>query len=1038
MSVRKAHNVRPLGRGPRTRLGVRALCTAGALAILFTSPLAKADCPAAPLASTNDMVVSFLAGQGGTQSAPSTLFASTVKEGMLVYDDTANALKICNGTAWQTLDVAGSSSPAAGTVAGAVQFRSATGTFAADDTNFVWDDTNNRLGIGTTAPSGMLHVLETTQGSIPLILDRDDASNYFLQLRNNGATQFQIDHSLGGVIAMQASYGLILSTGSNGNLSLSPNGTGNVLVTNGNVGIGTATPNVSALLDVTSTTKGLLPPRMTTAQVTAVATPADGLIVYDTDTDTIKLRANGAWVSLQAGAGAETDPQVGTLTASKWCLANAGGTAIDCTTDTPTLTETDPKVGTLTNTKWCSTDGLTISCTADAPSTTPTADSLDFTEFKDAMALDASTDIAASGTNELSITNVGTGNSFLVNDAASDTSPFVIDASGNVGIGTTSAAEKLDVSGNIRASFGNAGFAGGGMVLGFGSVATGNIAGGQLSIWDSGSQKIALVGSAGNGGINLSGDGSTLGWSSTASSQAAKDVGLSRGAAAKLYVGNGTAADYTGTLIAGNIGIGTTTPQAKLDVAGGTRVGADATCSAAKAGMLAWNSNTLQVCTDAGTFTNIASSSGGSSQWTTSGSDIYYNTGNVGIGTASPANAFDVLTSATSGTGARIFGDQNKERFIIESSISPVFQTGQYRGTSTGRTATQAGDMLGYYQAGGYDGTTQRFNQARIVMQATENHSATNQGTSLAFQTTPNGSTFTSIAARMTIDHTGNVGIGTTAPNASALLDVSSTTKGFLPPRVTTTERNAIATPAEGLTVYNTTTDGLETYSNGYWQAGAALRNVGRGTSGNYNTIIQNTPGGIWWMDGPGSTNGPTGTNTGTLVHLDPLWNQGASANQYAIQLATNGNAGDKLYFRHQYSGTWGNWVDLTASGSGSPGGATTQVQFNNAGAFGGDASFVWDNTNKRLGIGGMAPLSSLHVGSTASTGRNFQVGSDGRPVIRFDDNSQISALFIDNRGITAVGHGANINFGMAAASAAANTAARISAVVIAHPSASV
>ncbi|MCL6460594.1 MAG: hypothetical protein I4O51_01820 [Flavobacterium micromati] len=49
------------------------------------------------------------------------------------------------------------------------------------------------------------------------------------------------------------------------------------------VGIGTITPNSSAMLDVTSTTQGMLTPRMTTAQRIAIATPADGLMVYDTD-----------------------------------------------------------------------------------------------------------------------------------------------------------------------------------------------------------------------------------------------------------------------------------------------------------------------------------------------------------------------------------------------------------------------------------------------------------------------------------------------------------------------------------------------------------------------------------------------------------------------------------------------------------------------------------------------------------------------------------------------------------------------------------
>jgi hypothetical protein len=44
-----------------------------------------------------------------------------------------------------------------------------------------------------------------------------------------------------------------------------------------------ATPNASAMLDVSSTTKGLLPPRMTEAQRMAIAAPATGLVVYQTD-----------------------------------------------------------------------------------------------------------------------------------------------------------------------------------------------------------------------------------------------------------------------------------------------------------------------------------------------------------------------------------------------------------------------------------------------------------------------------------------------------------------------------------------------------------------------------------------------------------------------------------------------------------------------------------------------------------------------------------------------------------------------------------
>ena len=80
---------------------------------------------------------------------------------------------------------------------------------------------------------------------------------------------------------------------------------------------------------------------------------------------------------------------------------------------------------------------------------TPSADSLDFTEFKDAMALDASTSITADNAEVLSIVNTGTGNSFLVEDEASDTTPFVIDADGNVGIGITDPEAKVHVDGSM-------------------------------------------------------------------------------------------------------------------------------------------------------------------------------------------------------------------------------------------------------------------------------------------------------------------------------------------------------------------------------------------------------------------------------------------------------------------------------------------------------------------------------------------------------------------------------------------------------------
>jgi hypothetical protein len=55
--------------------------------------------------------------------------------------------------------------------------------------------------------------------------------------------------------------------------------------------------------------------------------------------------------------------------------------------------------------------------------------------------------------------------------------------------------------------------------------------------------------------------------------------------------------------------------------------------------------------------------------------------------------------------------------------------------------------------------------------------------------------------------------IGSKTSTASSILTLESTTKGFLPPRMTTTQKNAIATPAAGLVVYDTTLAKLCVYT---------------------------------------------------------------------------------------------------------------------------------------------------------------------------------------------------------------------------------
>ncbi len=82
------------------------------------------------------------------------------------------------------------------------------------------------------------------------------------------------------------------------------------------------------------------------------------------------------------------------------------------------------------------------------------------------------------------------------------------------------------------------------------------------------------------------------------------------------------------------------------------------------------------------------------------------------------------------------------------------------------------------------------------------------------------------INAQNTFPSTGAAGIGTTTPNTSSLLEMNSTTKGLLIPRMTVTQRNAIATPAAGLMIYQTnSTSGFYYYDGTGWKAIAPKTN---------------------------------------------------------------------------------------------------------------------------------------------------------------------------------------------------------------------
>jgi len=89
--------------------------------------------------------------------------------------------------------------------------------------------------------------------------------------------------------------------------------------------------------------------------------------------------------------------------------------------------------------------------------------------------------------------------------------------------------------------------------------------------------------------------------------------------------------------------------------------------------------------------------------------------------------------------------------------------------------------------------------------------------TNLIFAT--NDGNVDGLTERVRITHDGNVGIGTESPDASTILNLSSTTKSFRPPVMTTTQRNAVVHPAEGSVIYNTSTNVLNFYNGAGWFA---------------------------------------------------------------------------------------------------------------------------------------------------------------------------------------------------------------------------
>ncbi len=124
-------------------------------------------------------------------------------------------------------------------------------------------------------------------------------ANYF----DDEVTHIGANSSRHGAIARTTKLTNITSIGANSKIGVSNAIALGDSVRGTRVGIGTGFPNASAMLDVVSTTRGLLMPRMTGVQQAAIVSPATGLIIYNTDSAAFTWFNGSIWQMVGAGTG---------------------------------------------------------------------------------------------------------------------------------------------------------------------------------------------------------------------------------------------------------------------------------------------------------------------------------------------------------------------------------------------------------------------------------------------------------------------------------------------------------------------------------------------------------------------------------------------------------------------------------------------------------------------------------------------------------------------------------------------------------------
>lgn len=146
------------------------------------------------------------------------------------------------------------------------------------------------------------------------------------------------------------------------------------------------------------------------------------------------------------------------------------------------------------------------------------------------------------------------------------------------------------------------------------------------------------------------------------------------------------------------------------------------------------------------------------------------------------------------------------------------------------------------------------------------------------------------------------VGIGTATPAGSAVLDLSSTQKGFLPPRMNSVQRDAIPNPQNGLVIYNTEERALNIFTGDYWESSKTGISINPcvspqpfslgGSAIVLPTSVDVDKEGNYWIAGSFSGTGSFGTLEATSAGGFDMFIVKASPVGEVLMLATGGTVG--------------------------------------------------------------------------------------------------------------------------------------------------